>query len=907
MTQFSNPTIQQSAAAPQAQAAQISRETLLNYLIQASQTMRRVELGVGIVGWLCMIVTVLLVAVLIDHWLWTFNVPARLAVFGFLVGWSVWWVPRRIVPLLFKPIHPEHTARKIELQFPQLKESLISWLQLSSENAAPKGVLAVVGRFAVRNLGGHDSSSIIDAANLIRLAALLFSFVMTGTIYFFVSPKSGTTSLSRMLMPWANIAPAARVQIVDVSPGDATITQGSHLPLAVTVRGMHQGDSVRVRYDLSDGQLVGQKLSMKKEIEGINYRLDFGNSFGGIHQPLQYWIEAGDATAGPFAVKVQVVPIVAIDRMEYEYPTYTKLKATTIKNDGTIEAPEGTRVRLFAHSNQPMSKSRIEFDPIVNKGVTQGASSLLDLETQDTKLRGSWLLKLNDEKSNPTRSTYRIKAFNSLGEPNHEPVIYKIKVIGDYPPEVRLQSDLPAQIQVPVNGAQEIEMRAVDPDYGLTSLRATLSQNKKSIVDQPLFESKEGVTTQIVRSYTIRPSELGLKVGDQLEFRAIATDNRNQVGTEIPEPNEATSTPLSIQVVEARPASESDKEKSANNGSKNKNEPPSTSKTQKGNSDSLSKQKDGQQPNSQPKESNGDTSNPNNKQEPGTDKPKNEDRAASGKQNGNKQQEQGGKKKSQPDGTGAGNESGEGSTDESSSDGQSSKSQGSNANKSQSKSSRGGEQNGQEGSDSQQDSNTDNSASKSGGSSARSNKNASSQSGDPGSSEQELADDSSDPSEPRHDGKTFEQIDQIRREKENQQTQKAADGSAPKDAKSSEGTDGNNNQGNKQSATQGTKPQNDGKNNDAPSNVKPTKDDGSQNQPGKQTADPSQKNSNSTKEPSGSKTSDDKSSADKSPADKSSGEKSSGDKSSGDKSSGDKSSGDKSSGDKSSGDKSSGD
>ena len=96
------------------QQNKISRETLLGYLVQAANTMRRVELGIGICGWICMVLFITISAVLIDHWIWPLNMLARFVVLTFLIGWSVWWIPRRILPLLFQNIHPEHAARKIE-------------------------------------------------------------------------------------------------------------------------------------------------------------------------------------------------------------------------------------------------------------------------------------------------------------------------------------------------------------------------------------------------------------------------------------------------------------------------------------------------------------------------------------------------------------------------------------------------------------------------------------------------------------------------------------------------------------------------------------------------------------------------------------------------------------------------
>ena len=861
MSQASNPVIvkpSSSQAAPGANAT-ISRETLLNYLVQASKTMRRVELGVGIAGWLCVMVVVLLLAILIDHWLWPLNMFARFAVFGSLVAWTLWWGPSRILPLVFRPIHPEHAARKIESQYPEIKESLISWLQLStnSENAAPKGVLAVIGRFAVRNLGGHDSSNIIDSANLIRLAALLFGFLLTGSVYLFVAPKSGVTSLTRMLMPWANISPAARVRIVSVTPGNATITQGTNLPLAVTLRGMHKGDSVFVRYDLSDGQRVGQRLKLNEELEGINYKLDFGKSFGGIHQPLQYWIEAGDATEGPFDLRVQVVPIVAIDRLDFEFPAYTKLKPKSIQKDGLIEAPEGTRVSLHAHANQPMAKSRLEFNPVINNGVFHSASGILDLQTSETQLTGKWLLKLDKKKSNPTIETYRIKATNSLGESNGDPVIYKMKVIGDLPPKVSLQSDLPSIIELSVHDSLEIEMRANDPDYGLVSLAATAKldsdntiKEKKTVFESNVFESTNGATGQIDRVFTFSPKEHNLQVGDRIEFRAIGSDNRCQPGTDVPEPNQSSSTPILIRIVngpkntknsqedkeQQKPDSSDDKKqrdnsKSKTDDKKGKNQnnsksstsdnKPQDQKTKEGTSNQESNDKPGEPENQDldPQETNSQ------EQEKNQDKnsqSKKDGQSSSGKSD--KQDKSKDKKKSSKDKEGG---SGGESSDEGEGESQGSGSQSNNGNSkktSKSSSSKGNQStndasNG-EGADSEPGESEDSNPA---GQTSRTQsrlKNSSKQNAnnaEPSTENGESSNPDKDLETPKHDGEAFERLlDEMQRNKGNDKDQQDPQDDKQSDDKQSDDkqSDGKQSDGKQSDGKQSDGKQSDGKHSD---------------------------------------------------------------------------------------------
>jgi len=217
-----------------------------------------------------------------------------------------------------------------------MKDGLISWLQLASHESTPRGVLNAVGRYVAKQLQGQEVASVIDQFTSMKLAAILFGLTLISAIYLAVSPKSGIATISRLMMPWANIAPSTRVQILSLTPGNAVVTEGASLPISLQVRGWHRGDRALIRYSTDDGQTVDQTLSIPAEIEGLTYALDFGKSLGGLVQPMHYFVEAGDAKAGPFAIRIQAVPLVLLEQVEYTYPAYMRLAPRVAEGDGRI-------------------------------------------------------------------------------------------------------------------------------------------------------------------------------------------------------------------------------------------------------------------------------------------------------------------------------------------------------------------------------------------------------------------------------------------------------------------------------------------------------------------------------------------------------------------------------------------
>jgi len=446
-------------------------DPIRDFVRTAAVHIRRTELFYGWMTWLSVLLFTLTAFVLIDHWLLEMSQWMRMAIWGALAVWSVGWFIRKIIPPMFYKINPEHAARLIEKQIPDSKDSLISWLQLNEVSATPpKSVLNQIGRYAFKFLRSADATQVADTANLVRLSAAFFGCLLCIAIYFFASPKSGWTSVSRLLLPWANIAPATRVRFVQITPGDTTVMQGSTLLVDVTLRGLHKNEKVQLQYDLSDGQVQGELVPLREEIHGVHYKLEFGKSFGGIHQPLTYWIIAGDAKAGPFQVDIQVVPLVAIDQIELVYPPYTRLKSRTLIQQGQLEVPEGTVASITALANQDMQKGRLEFDPVLQGKSLLSVGETVDMVVEANKLTASWVAKVDPTNRKKRESTYRVKATNSLNEANHDPVIYPVKVIPDLPPEAEFGSGIVGPIDLPVNESVSIEVLATDPDYGLTQV-----------------------------------------------------------------------------------------------------------------------------------------------------------------------------------------------------------------------------------------------------------------------------------------------------------------------------------------------------------------------------------------------------------------------------------------------------
>ena len=114
-------------------------------------------------------------------------------------------------------------------------------------------------------------------------------------------------------------------------------------------------------------------------------------------------------------------------------------------------------------------------------------------------------------------------------------MLHRIEVTPDFGPEIEVLTPALQRTEVTENGRQRIEIRAVDPDYGLSRISLRAVAGGTDVLDQVLFEQSQGQLGQTVVNYEFQPAQLGLSAGDRVVFWGVAEDNRNEVdGTAAP-------------------------------------------------------------------------------------------------------------------------------------------------------------------------------------------------------------------------------------------------------------------------------------------------------------------------------------------------------------------------------------
>jgi hypothetical protein len=505
-----------------------------------------VLLGAGVLGFL-------LVVALVDHWLFNLGVVGRLLALAVLVIGVTTYFVRDVLPLVMRSINPTYSARTIEESVPTLKNSLINFLLLRGDRAGVREVVYdAIEQRAAQDIAVVPVDLAVDRSRLIRVGYVLVAIMAMFAGYKILSPKDPFQTVARVIAPWADIARPSRVQISDVSPGDVEVYHGRTVSVSALVSGISAGDAVQLQYSTADGQTVDRVVPMTLAAGGLRHECllppesDGERSSRGVRQDMTYRILAGDAVSADYRLTVVAAPTIVVQKVEYAYPAYTNKPPLTAEQQGDVQGIEGTRVTIHALANQPITAAAIEFDPDGNS-----VAESLSLKFEGNQAWGTFVLQLQNDRATPRHSSYQVRFINERQQWSEQPVLHRIEVTGDLAPEVQILSPTKQRIEVPANGSQKIEVRGIDPDYALSSLRLQGIVGQREVLDKQLLPEAAAALPQATAQYEFRPAEHQLVAGDEMIYWAVAADNRTSPLTGSPEPNTAKSTEYVLRVIAA--------------------------------------------------------------------------------------------------------------------------------------------------------------------------------------------------------------------------------------------------------------------------------------------------------------------------------------------------------------------
>lgn len=568
-----------------------SRQIVDRQIQRTRRALKIVDLLSGSITMVIGVLLFLLAAALLEHWLvpggW--GLAARGVLFATLLAGVLWYGWRAFWPLARQSINPVFAAQTIEQSSPSLKNSLLNLLLFRScgQQLTPT-VYQAIEQQAANRLSQVHVDTAVDHSALLRLGYTLVAVVAVCALYSVLSPKSAFVSANRVLLPWSDIRAPSRVQIVNVEPGETSVARGERLAISAEVFGLGDDEPVMLCYSTSDEQIARQQIAM----QALTPVSEGGTQFecqlpaksrgsagptvqgtSGVQQDLQYWIEAGDARSARYAVRVFARPTMVVQRVRYDYPTYTGYPSREVETTGDLRGLEGTRVTIFGLSNQPIGKAHVDFEADGRRDLT--------MRVDDQRATVSFPLELRPDRRSPRFSSYVLRMTTTAGRSNRQPPKYRIDVTPDYAPEIGLTEPQEEVVDARLDETVRVGVEARDPDFALSEvLLLGEVQGQNRLQRQLLSQNHTGKFTGSAR---LTPRDLGLQVGDTLEYWAEARDNRT------PEANTATTRRQTLRVTDA-----AEKDRSRNNATPQEDDPDRQPPDDSG-SDQSSDSKQGEQ------------------------------------------------------------------------------------------------------------------------------------------------------------------------------------------------------------------------------------------------------------------------------------------------------------------------
>ncbi|PHS02937.1 MAG: hypothetical protein COA78_19815 [Blastopirellula sp.] len=638
-----------SSPASQGEATRAIQKKLKQTRLRVKLT----ELVSGLIVFATVSLLYLLTLSVIDHWVIGLGFWARLLSLVVYLGTGSYFVWHRILPLLMNSINPVYVAKIIEQGQPSLKNSLINFLLLRKEDAKiHQAVMSLVEEKAADDLSHIPLDTAVDYSKSIHLGYVLAGVAVVFGLYAILSPKDPMQTAIRVAMPWADLARPSRVEIVEVTPGDATIYQGNTVEVIAKVYDIGD-DPVMLYYSTLDQQLVDQPVQLTTDEIGTSYRGTISPDDFGIQQELIYRIEAGDAVTRDYRIQVREAPAIEIESIQYKFPLYTGEPNETQEREGNIRAVEGTRVFITAKTNGPINKVHLQFDPDGDPETLLARRLTFDVSEEDPQqAKVSFFLKLKEDQKTPKYRSYLLLYENQEGVKNPNPVRYSIDVLADLSPEIEIISPEQVESEVPLDGSLEFELRAIDPDYALSQITINGVSGETKLIEHDLLKTNQS-GQQLLR-WDFQPAKHKLKAGQTVHIWAVAEDNKTDTNN-IATPNQARTQRYAVRILPPvkQPENNPDNNPEGDPDKKQQNEPnedadePQQNENKPDNKQPMPKdnqQDDKQQDNKENPENKDpmEKQEPGKEEEPGKPNQENQQQPEQGKQEdqGNQDQEQ---------------------------------------------------------------------------------------------------------------------------------------------------------------------------------------------------------------------------------------------------------------------------
>ena len=420
---------------------------------------------------------------------------ALLASLVCLGGVALW---RGLIRALRRAPSLVEIALRAQARDPSLRERISTALTLCPRREEPDlgcspQLVEVVVEQAAEQVGRVDFAPEFPRHQLVRAGRALAVAVGLWLLSVAAAPEAFRGALVRLAAPSGNFAPTRVV----VSPGDATVIEGSELRITIGYEGRKPGRVLIGWKDQSAAEWAVRRFQARETRR-------WEHVFGGIRGRIDYWAQTDRARSPVYRVTVENRPRVAGIEIRYDYPTYTGMPPRIV-GEGDISAPVGTRVTVTATATKPLSRASLVVSDSLEMASDVRAKTAV--AAFDVDRSGTYFVRLTDVS----------------GYDNPEPIRYRISATDDAPPRVRL-TEPGVDIELGERVAVDLRAEGVD-DFGFSRLALRYRLGDAGQETEILIPLAQEPGRLLDQRYPWDLSDLDLLPDDVVHYRILAWDN----------------------------------------------------------------------------------------------------------------------------------------------------------------------------------------------------------------------------------------------------------------------------------------------------------------------------------------------------------------------------------------------
>lgn len=438
--------------------------------------------------------------------------------------------------VVYRKISDSHIATHVEQTFPELKERLLTSIDLIPALATPNGIASLGMSPTLANrlveetrkqVQPLDFRRAISRRPLQHASTAICAMVALIVLDRALSAEAFDNWVKRMMFPYADIAPWADTRVW-LTPDRTLIPVGEGVQITITTRGK-QVDHATLLYRTikeNDWKKIELKNPTTVAESEKGTALRFTHKFPALAQTLLLSAKANDGVSNEQRVVVEDRPTLLGFRMTLHFPAYMRRPDQIVPapsdnakdgvtSDGNILAPVGTHVEITATANKQLEKVDVLRDQKPAESWTPNAEKAQG--RIDVVKNGNYSLRLTDRH----------------GFQNQDNTLYEIHAVPDQVPLVQITQPTSDLDLVP-SGSLPLVARATD-DYGITRMglhysrvrednsgaKTQLREVQKGDMALPGADGSPTANTSVRWELgSVRPLP-----GETLEFDVQATDN----------------------------------------------------------------------------------------------------------------------------------------------------------------------------------------------------------------------------------------------------------------------------------------------------------------------------------------------------------------------------------------------